>query len=277
MSTDTLEQTATTADTGSFIWYELMTPDAAAAKAFYDAVVGWNIDDHNTGPGGSPIDYRMINRADGGNAGGLLVLTDDMIANGAKPTWIGYLHVADVDQAVAAIEADGGKIQMPAQTMDGVGRMAMVTDPWGAPFYVMTPTPPADNPGAKSDVFSVDQPQHVRWNDLASDDQDGAIAFYTKHFGWTQEGAMPMGEMGDYKFIQKDGVGIGAIMKKLPQHPRNAWTFYIGVDDIDRAAAAVKAGGGTLASEPMPIPGGEFSVHATDPQGAIFGLVGPRK
>ena len=31
-------------DRGAFIWYELMTPDAAAAKAFYDAVVGWDID-----------------------------------------------------------------------------------------------------------------------------------------------------------------------------------------------------------------------------------------
>ena len=121
--------------------------------------------------------------------------------------------------------------------MEGVGRMAMVADPWGALFYIMTPTPPADQPDATSDVFSVDQPQHVRWNDLASSDQDGAIAFYTKHFGWTQQGAMPMGEMGDYKFIQFDGVGIGAIMRKLPQRPGIGWTFYIGVDDIDRAVA----------------------------------------
>ena len=29
---------------GSFIWYELMTPDPDGAKAFYDAVVGWNIE-----------------------------------------------------------------------------------------------------------------------------------------------------------------------------------------------------------------------------------------
>ena len=28
---------------GSWIWYELMTPDADGAKAFYDRVVGWNI------------------------------------------------------------------------------------------------------------------------------------------------------------------------------------------------------------------------------------------
>ena len=37
---------ATTTDRtppGDFIWYELMTPDADGAKAFYDAVVGWDI------------------------------------------------------------------------------------------------------------------------------------------------------------------------------------------------------------------------------------------
>ena len=27
---------------GDFIWYELMTTDAEEAKAFYDAVVGWD-------------------------------------------------------------------------------------------------------------------------------------------------------------------------------------------------------------------------------------------
>ena len=33
-----------TRDRGNFIWYELMTTDADGAKAFYDAVVGWNIE-----------------------------------------------------------------------------------------------------------------------------------------------------------------------------------------------------------------------------------------
>ncbi|WP_409574797.1 VOC family protein [Sphingopyxis sp. PET50] len=55
------------------------------------------------------------------------------------------------------------------------------------------------------------------------------------------------------------------------------WTFYIGVADIDRALAAVKANGGTVITEPMEIPGGEFAMNAVDPQGASFGLVGPRK
>ncbi len=30
---------------GDFIWYELMTSDAAGARDFYAAVIGWDIDD----------------------------------------------------------------------------------------------------------------------------------------------------------------------------------------------------------------------------------------
>ena len=41
---------------GDFIWYELMTTDANAARAFYEPVVGWRIEAKPSGP----IDYRMI-------------------------------------------------------------------------------------------------------------------------------------------------------------------------------------------------------------------------
>src|SRR5206468_9111410 len=155
-----------------------------ASKAFYDSVVGWNI--------GEPVDefqgYRMIGRSDGKFAGGVLPLTDEMREHGARPTWLGYIGVDDVDAAVASIEQAGGRTLMPATDIPTVGRIAMVADPQGAPFYVMKPIPPANDPNAQSDVFSVDQPQHVRWNELATADQDAAIEFYTRQFGWTQEG-----------------------------------------------------------------------------------------
>ena len=258
---------------GDFIWYELLTTDAQGAKAFYDAVVGWNIGEAVPEFNG----YRMIGRSDGKFAGGVLPLTDEMQQNGARPTWLGYVHVQDVDKEVAAIEAAGGKALMPAFDIPTVGRIAMVADPQGAPFYVMTPVAPAGDPNAKSDVFSVDQPQHVRWNELSTADQDGAIDFYRRRFGWGQEGEMDMGEMGQYRFIQVNGVNAGAIMRKPPQLPVSIWTFYIGVDDIDRAVEAVRAGGGQILHGPMEIPGGEYSLNGLDPQGASFGLVGPRK
>lgn len=259
---------------GSFIWYELMTPDPAAAKRFYDAVVGWNIATESVSP---DIEYRMIGRSDGGNAGGLLTLTDEMTSNDVPPVWLGYLYTKDVDSAVEAIVADGGSAMMPPWDQPYVGRLAMVTDPDGAPFYLMDPIPPESDPEAVSDVFSVDRAQHVRWNELSAGDPDRAIAFYAEHFGWGQEGAMDMGELGQYRFVQSGEVTIGAIMPKPPQMSRAAWTFYIGVDDIDRAVAAITEGGGQIISGPMEIPGGEFSVDAFDPAGAHFGLVGPRK
>jgi len=73
------------------------------------------------------------------------------------------------------------------------------------------------------------------------------------------------------------GTTIGAVMPKPAQLPVSMWTYYIGVDDIDRALDAIKAGGGQVLNGPMEIPGGEFAVNAMDPQGASFGLVGPRK
>jgi predicted enzyme related to lactoylglutathione lyase len=258
---------------GSFIWYELITPDPDAAKAFYDAVVGWDIEPQPAGP----LDYRMIRRGDGGNAGGVMRLSEDMARNGGRPVWLGYVSSQDVDATVAAVTSDGGQVHMPATDMPGVGRIAMITDPAGAPFYVMRPTPPEGQPDAVSDVFSVDQPQHVRWNELTTSDPEGAADFYHRHFGWKQEGSMPMGELGDYAFIHDGDTGIGAIMGLIPPTTRPQWSFYFGVEDIDRAAEAVRSGGGQVLMGPQQIPGGEYSLNGTDPQGASFGLVGPRK
>ncbi|WP_114227309.1 MULTISPECIES: VOC family protein [Sphingomonas] len=258
--------------TGSFIWYELMSPDPDASKAFYDSVVGWDIEAKPAGE----MDYRMIRRGDGGNAGGVLRLDAAMQEHGAKPMWLGYLNVDDVDQAVAAATADGAATLMPPWSVPGIGRMAMIADPTGAPMYLMKPEPPQGAPDATSDVFSVDQPKHVRWNELSSSDPDRAVDFYKRHFGWGQEGEMPMGDLGAYRFIQHGGVGIGAVMGVMPNRPEGGWTYYLGVDDIDRAAAAVTAGGGTIVHGPIEIPGGEFSLNGVDPQGAVFAVVGPR-
>ncbi len=259
---------------GGFIWYELMSFDPPAAKRFYDAVVGWDIAIDPVAPG---IDYRMIGRSDGGNAGGVLTLTEEMQAGGARPCWIGYLHAAGVDAAAAAIVADGGTATRSPWDQPGVGRLAMVTDPSGAPFYLMDPLPPAGQPDAASDVFSVDRPQHVRWNELWTSDPSGAVDFYTRHFGWVQEGDMDMGAMGKYQFVHHDGAMIGAIMPQMPDVPRSMWNFYIGVDDIDRAAAAVTSGGGQVVNGPMEIPGGDYALNAVDPEGAHIGFVGPRQ
>jgi predicted enzyme related to lactoylglutathione lyase len=273
--TDVREHVAAANDAGSqeggdFIWYELMTTDADGAKAFYDAVVGWNI--HEGAP--EYNGYRMIGRSDGKNAGGVLPITDQMQEHGARPTWLGYVHVADVDRTVSAIEQAGGKTLM-VHEVPSVGRFALVTDPAGAAFYVMKPNPPEADPNAKSDVFSPDAEQRVGWNELQTSDVDGARRFYGERFGWDSAEAMDMGEMGEYRFFHHRGTRIGALFNASNGQPPH-WRYYIRVPSIEAAKAIVEDKGGTIHMGPHQVPTGDWIVVGSDPQGAEFALVGGR-
>lgn len=254
---------------GSFIWYELLTSDADAAQEFYGKVVGWSFGDS----GQAGMDYRIIN-AGRESVGGIMPISADMAAGGARPVWLGYIGVDDVDASVAAIIKAGGTVQMPCKDIKGVGRIAMVADAQGAPFYIMRGASDQD-----STAFAAAQAKvgHWAWNELATSDSEAAVAFYTGQFGWRQEGDMDMGPMGKYRFFHHGPGMIGAVMPKPSAMPVSLWSYYARVPDIDAAIATVKAEGGQILRGPDEIPGGEFSVNAMDPQGAGFALVGPRK
>ena len=256
-------------DQGAFIWYELMTPDPEGAKAFYDAVVGWNIESQSNFPNG----YRMIGRSDGKFAGGLLPLDAEMQQHGARPTWLGYIYVDDVDETVRSIEQAGGKTFMPAFDIPEVGRVAMVADPQGAPFYIMKPIPPANDPTAKSDVFSETAEQRVSWNELSTSDPAAARRFYTAQFGWDDAEFMDMGEMGEYRFLTHDGTRIGALCGVMPGG-QSQWRYYFRVPSIAEAKEVAEANGGTIHMGPHQVPTGDYIVIGSDPQGAEFALVG---
>jgi len=255
--------------TGDFIWYELMTPDAEGSKAFYDAVVGWNIGEGVAEFGG----YRMIGTADGSFTGGVLPITDEMREHGARPTWLGYLNVGDVDRKVADIEAAGGKALLPPTDIPNVGRIAMVADPQGAPFYVMKPIPPEGRENEASTVFSPADQGRCAWNELSTSDPLAARRFYGEQFGWTTENFMPMGEQGEYRFIDHHGLTLGAIAGSMGDQPPH-WRFYFRVPSVGRAKATAEAKGGKIVMGPMEVPGGDNIVIGIDPQGAEFALVG---
>jgi len=250
---------------GEFIWYELMTTDVEAARAFYEPVVGWKIGAASAMPG---TDYRMIAGSDGAEIAGALALDEEMRAGGARPVWVGYIAVDDVDATAQAIPAMGGQVHVPPQDIPGVGRFAMASDPHGAPFYVMRGTVE----GGSSTAFSVDGIGHCGWNELSSPDQKTALQFYTGLFGWTNPESMPMGEMGDYHFLCVDDLRIGASMEDK-SHPAH-WRHYFRVPSVGVATRAIEAGQGQVLHGPHEVPGGDIIIIAVDPQGAQFALVG---
>lgn len=252
---------------GDFVWYELLTADPDAAAAFYGAVVGWQA--RETADYGSR--YGLFSAA-GTDVAGFMAIPADARAAGMRPAWLGYVGVDDVDAMAAEIAGAGGAQSMEPTDIPGVGRIAMLADPQGVAFYVMRSAMEGT-----STAFAPTLSGHCHWNELAADDQAAALAFYKARFGWEKGDAMPMGAMGDYRFITHRGQTIGAVMNRQPDAPPAAWTFYFGVDDIDAAGEAVSAHGGTIHYGPAEVPGGAYIVVAGDPQGATFGLVGPRK
>jgi predicted enzyme related to lactoylglutathione lyase len=137
----------------------------------------------------------------------------------------------------------------------------------------MKPIPPANDPNAQSDVFSMTAAQRVNWNELSTSDPAAARRFYGEQFGWASEEFMPMGEMGEYRFIDHHGQRIGALCGTMPgQHSK--WRYYFRVPSIAKAKEVVEAKSGTVAMGPHQVPTGDWILIGSDPQGAEFALVG---
>jgi uncharacterized protein len=67
----------------------------------------------------------------------------------------------------------------------------------------------------------------------------------------------------------------------MTRDPKNSpvpfWLYYFAVEDIDAAARRIQEKQGQIFMGPHEVPGGQFIILGSDPQGAMFSLVGPRK
>ncbi|MFN4128880.1 MAG: VOC family protein [Paracoccaceae bacterium] len=253
---------------GTPIWYELMTHQPDASQAFYGRVMGWSF---HSPPAGSEPDYRIFQTPEGDGIGGVMHTPD---RTSLAAIWAVYFGVSDVDAMAARVTKLGGKVHMGPQDIPGVGRFAFVADPQGATFYLMRGDSDAD-----STAFMPMKAGHCSWNELVTSDQVAALEFYGDLFGWIKTGAMPMGEMGDYTFIgHAEDDMIGAMMNAPQPDAAPFWNFAFTVPDIDRAKAAVEAGGGTIRHGPVELPGdqGDWLIQIDDPQGAKVMLTGKR-
>jgi uncharacterized protein len=130
------------------------------------------------------------------------------------------------------------------------------------------------------------------WYELMSSDVASAKAFYTGVVGWTaQDVPMPgmgllgwlkgdsvdMGPMGIYQLFNIGSVPSGAMFNDPTAKAAPFWLYYFNVGDIDAGAKRVTDGGGKIMQGAHQVPGGNWIVHAADPQGAAFALLGSKK
>ena len=106
-----------------FVWVELHTGDSEKAKSFYSDLLDWKLQPM---PGGAP--YSIINSGDAGIGG----ITSQPTEANAKPHWLTYIGVDDLDAATARAKELGAKINEENVPVPGMGRFTVIVDPTGA-------------------------------------------------------------------------------------------------------------------------------------------------
>jgi predicted enzyme related to lactoylglutathione lyase len=238
-----------------------LTTDAAAARAFYGSVVGWEAQDAST----AAFSYTIFSVGKI-EIGGLMELPPDARRMGATPRWVGYVAVDDVDDSVDRLKRLGGSVFVPP-TDSNIGRVSIVADPQTATFGLV---------GGLKRGRPWQEPVgagQVGWHELLAADGKAAFAFYSELLGW-QRAARENDPLESYQLIASGGRTFGGMFPKLPRAPVPFWLYYIEVPDIALAVARVKEGGGKVAQGPMELLGGSWIARCIDPQGAMFSLQG---
>jgi predicted enzyme related to lactoylglutathione lyase len=259
-------------------WIDSSQPDPEAALPFYRGLFGWEFE--NVMPEGSEGVY-FIARIRGGDVAAL-----GSIPEGAPPmaTWNTYVWVDSADEtATKARQAGGGVVMEPFDVMNA-GRMAVLTDPEGAVFFLWQAK---DHKGAKV----VNEHGSLNFNGLATRDPKGAEAFYGAVFGWKTL-RLPAGVMwtlpgyGDHLEERTPGlrkqqaemggpegfIDVVATINPIADHDSEApahWSVTFAVDDAEAAAAKARELGGEVVAGPFDAPWARLAV-ITDPQGATF-------
>ena len=116
---------------GTMNWAEVQTHDKTAAQPFYEQVFSYDTEAMDMGPPGEYVLFKV----NGQPAAGLIEIAPEW---GDVPSnWSVVFQVDDCDAAVAKVQELGGSVIVPPRDLEGVGRFAVVADPWGAVFQVI--------------------------------------------------------------------------------------------------------------------------------------------
>ncbi|MEV0064064.1 VOC family protein [Nocardia sp. NPDC050718] len=245
---------------GTPCWIDCQVDDTTAARDFYSALFGWDIQDSPAEAGG----YLMA-MLDGRPAAGIGPKPDGMPMPSA---WTTYFAAARADEIAEKVSKAGGQVFMPPFDVLDVGRMFIGADPTGGVFGVWE---------AKAHTGAGVYNQHGAycWNELHTGGYDRAHDFYNTVFGWhyTEIGD---GENFVYSTFALPGEThtIGGVMDASALGTPTYWLTWIQVDGADAALAKATELGAKVIMGPDDSPFGRMGIVQA-PQGEVFGVIDP--
>jgi len=243
---------------GKFVWFDLITDDADAARRFYGGLFGWTFET-SKGPGGA--DY-LIARDGNVYVAGIVTRADP--SDGTEYSrWLPYVSVADVDASVERVRAGGGRVVVSPLDVR-LGRVAAIVDPEGAALGLARSTI-----GDPDDATTAGAPGRVVWTELLATDDSAAAAFYEAVVGYAVATVERRG--GEYAMLRAGGVDRAGILRN-PTDWEPQWLTSFGVEDPAAAARRAAALGGRVLLEPTPEVREGTMALVTDPSGAVLAL-----
>ncbi len=239
-------------------WVDLATSDAAAARDFYAALFGWQLEVSEDPQYGGYATAKLGDRS----TAGIGPKQDP-----AAPTaWSLYFGTTDVDALAEKVESEQGTVIAPPFEVGDQGRMAVFQDPSGAFFSAWQ--------AAQMTQFISGVPSAFGWAELSTRGLDRAVGFYEALFGWGHS-TSPFGEGQEYTTFELDGEPVAGAYEMGPEQPADLpsyWMVYFSIDDVDGSFQKALELGGREMVAPQDFPGGRFAI-VSDPQGAAFGLL----
>jgi len=219
---------------------ELRTTEVGGARAFYGAVLGRD-------------DVPIV------------PIEPQALARGARPLWLGYIDVAELEPAVAAFVARGAVQLGPKRTTSDGAPAAMLRDPGGAVVGLAEARPDGGRAALE-----------LAWCQLNVAGVGEVKRCYRELFGWWCHEPEELATTGvvNHPFAWQSGGERAGAMADIAARPgvHPHWLFHFPVESLGAAVERVRARGG-VTLPPLELPSGVRVAVCDDPQGAAFALV----
>jgi uncharacterized protein len=248
-----------TAPIGAPCWIDLFTTDPEISRAFYTRLFGWTAEEPNEEHGG----YFNFMK-DGVHVAGCMRNDGQQ---GMPDVWSVYLATDNAKETVAAAEANGGGVIVPATEVSELGSFAVVTDAGQAMIGMW-------QPGVHKGFQVLNEPGAPAWFQLNTRDYDASVRFYRDVFGWDTH---VMSDTPEFRYttLGEGDTALAGIMDAggfLPEGVPAHWSIIFAVENTDAALANVVDLGGSVVGAAEDTPYGRLA-QAADPTGARFDII----
>ncbi|QLE00459.1 VOC family protein [Galbibacter sp. BG1] len=239
---------------GGVVWYNLVTPNIASSKAFYQKLCKWTFRD---------VIIKGQKLAIISNNGQIIGSMIE-IKKADASAWIASIQTDNIDASISDFVNKGGRVIIDKfKVSDNVGQQVIVEGPLGEKLsFIETINP-------KMNLLENKEGKWI-WQELWTTDTETSEKFYTEVFNLTT--TMTDDDGKPYWVLMDGDKKIAGLMKNPLKGANTQWVPYIKISDIDGAYKLLSSTDAYVYLKPNPEVRNGNIVVFQDPEGATLCL-----